>query len=406
MTSGTAAFDATASDRGAGAWHGAEGVRDEARRAPPAATWKARFAEFMLVGGATLFLFPLSWLARRFVGLDPSEYAIGFATFYGAYVINDPHFAVTYLLFYKDVRQRALGAGYPLAQRIRYLVAGFAVPVILVAWGAFAIATRAADRLGFMVQLMYFLVGWHYVKQGFGVLAVLSARRGVVLTARERTVILTHCFAGWAYAWASPAAPAGDFEEKGVVYRALAHPRSLEIATGIVLIGSAIALAFVLFQRWRRERRVLPVAPLLGLLVTVWSWTIYSSADRLVQYVIPALHSIQYLYFVGLMKRNEARASEGPPSFGRPPAVRIAALAISALALGWIFFHGAPALFDAIRAPRGNRHVVTDALGPTPFFAALFVIVNIHHYFMDHVIWRRENPDTRFLRDPVMTSGI
>ena len=39
-----------------------------------------------------------------------------------------------------------------------------------------------------------------------------------------------------------------------------------------------------------------------------------------------------------------------------------------------------------------------EALGETPYFAAIFVIVSIHHYFMDNVIWRRENPDTRYLR--------
>jgi len=27
------------------------------------------------------------------------------------------------------------------------------------------------------------------------------------------------------------------------------------------------------------------------------------------------------------------------------------------------------------------------------------VFVNIHHYFMDNVIWRRDNPDMRFLRN-------
>jgi hypothetical protein len=47
---------------------------------------------------------------------------------------------------------------------------------------------------------------------------------------------------------------------------------------------------------------------------------------------------------------------------------------------------------------RPKRGVPADALGTTPFFAAFFVAVNLHHYFMDHVIWRRENPDTRFLR--------
>jgi len=360
--------------------------------------WGARFTEFMLVGGVTLLLFPLSWLLRNQLGQSASEYAVGFATFYGAYVINDPHFSVTYLLFYKNARERMAGASYDLAYRVRYVVAGFLVPTILVGWAVVAIASRSAEKLGWMVQLMFFLVGWHYVKQGFGVLAVLSARRGVRIGSRQRAVILLHCFAAWAYAWASPATAAGEFAEKGVVYRALGHPRWLEVATGCALLASTIALIAMLIGWWRREGKALPFAPLAGFFITVWSWTIYSSADRLIQYFIPALHSIQYLYFVWLMKRNEARAAEGPPAFGRPTAVRLGFLAASALGLGWFFFHGAPPVLDALYAPPTLRGRSFDALGATPFFAAFFVIVNIHHYFMDHVIWRRDNPETRYLR--------
>jgi hypothetical protein len=399
MASGTAVFEAPAPPRATEATVEREGRRaDEHAVAPRFGDWGARWAEFMVVGGATLVLFPLSWLLRRNFGLDASEYAFGFATFYGAYVINDPHFSVTYLLFYKDVRRRTLSSSYDLSYRIRYAIAGYFVPAALVVWAIAAIASRSAEKLGWMVQLMFFLVGWHYVKQGFGVLAVLSARRGVRFLPRERAVILLHCFSGWAYAWASPAAAAGEFEEKGVVYHALGHPRWLEVATGCVLAVSTAALAAVLVAKWRREGKTLPWAPLLGFLVTVWSWTIYSSADRLLQYMIPALHSLQYLYFVWLMKRNEARAAEGPPSFGRPTAVRLGFLAVSAVGLGWLFFHGAPTVLDGFFAPRVSRVRPLDALGATPFFAAFFVIVNIHHYFMDYVIWRRDNPDTRYLR--------
>ena len=406
MTSGTAAFAVPAATRAVDEAMSSSLPRAEDRSVDRAADgWRARALEFMVVGGATLVLFPLSWLLRNAVGLDASEYAVGFATFYGAYVINDPHFSVTYFLFYKDVRQRTLSTSYDLSYRIRYGFAAFAVPAALVVWAMAAIASRSAQALGWMVQLMFFLVGWHYVKQGFGVLAVLSARRGVYITARERTVILLQCFAGWAYAWASPASPAGEFEEKGVVYRALAHPRWLEITTGWALAASSIALIAVLIARWRRDERMLPFAPLAGLLVTVWSWTIYSSADRLIQYLIPALHSIQYFYFVWLMKRNEARAEEGPPLFGRPTSVRLGFLALSALGLGWLLFRGAPTFLDGLRAPRTLRGSPTDALGPTPFFAAFFVIVNIHHYFMDYVIWRRDNPDTRYLRESVPAAG-
>jgi hypothetical protein len=313
-----------------------------------------RWVEFLLVGGGTLVLFPIAWLLRKALGLDAAEYAVGFTTFYAAYVINDPHFAVTYLLFYGDARRRASSSEYTLAQRARYVVAGVLVPGALVAWGVTALALRSAQSIGWMVQLMFLLVGWHYVKQGFGVLTVLSARRGARISQRERTVILAHCFAGWAYAWASPAIAAGEFEEKGVVYSAPAHPRWLELVTLGFFALSTLALVVTLVAKWRRERRMLPLAPLSGLLITVWSWTIYSSIDPLLRYVIPALHSIQYLYFVWLMRRNEARAHEGPPTFGRPVAVRVGALAISALALGWFLFRGAPSFLDGIFFVRGR----------------------------------------------------
>ena len=78
-----------------------------------------RFVEFLLVGGATLFLFPLAWLAERSLGLDAAELAVGFTTFHAAHLINDPHFSVTYLLFYRDARARALGAAFEPAQRVK-----------------------------------------------------------------------------------------------------------------------------------------------------------------------------------------------------------------------------------------------------------------------------------------------
>jgi hypothetical protein len=371
----------------------------------PATTtgWSSRAVEFLAVGGISFALFPLAWLLRASLGLDSSELAVGFVLFHAAHFINDPHFSVTYLLFYKNAGARAFSPDVSRAQRARYLVAGLIVPALLVSWAACALIFRSAQALGWMVQLMFLLVGWHYAKQGFGVLTVLSARRGVRFSSQERSVILTHCFAAWAFAWANPTRAAGEFEEKGVVYWGPAHPRWLELATGGVFALSTLALVITLGSKWRREGR-LPLTPLTGFLVTIWLWTVYTALDPLVRYVIPALHSIQYMYFVWLMKRNEARASEGPPSFGPPVSTRLAALALSALALGFLLFRGAPSLLDAALVPDWSRSLANRALGETPFFAAFFVVVNIHHYFMDYVIWRRENPDTQYLQEPVANS--
>lgn len=365
---------------------------------PRVPAWLGRFGEAMAVGGATLLLFPLCWVLRGVLGLDDAELALGFLTFHAATVINDPHFVVTYLLFYRDARARALGGAFGRAQRARWWVAGVLVPLALVAWGAVALATRSAPLVGWMVQLMFFLVGWHYVKQGFGVLTVLSARRGVRWGDGERRVVLAHCFAGWAYAWASPADPGRLVSEKGVVYRSLAHPFGLETATFVLFVGSALALGAMLARKWRRERRLPPLAPLCGLLVSVWLWTVYSAADPLMRYLIPALHSVQYLYFVWLLRRNEARSLEGPPHFGRPAAVQVGFLAVSAVILGWVVLRGGPSFLDDVLAVPSQRRLATmDDLGPTPYLAVVYVFVNIHHYFMDTVIWRRDNPATRHL---------
>ncbi len=356
-----------------------------------------RVVEFLVTGGLTLVLFPVLWLCRRTLGLDEAELAVGFLTFHAAHVINDPHFSVTYLIFYRDVQRRALGDVWSKAQRGRYWIAGLLVPLVLVGWAGTALASRSAASLGLMMELMFVLVGWHYVKQGFGVLSVLSARRGVQYSALERRAILAHCFAGWAYAWANPSGPAREVEQSGVVYVALARPALLELVSGVAFVGTALAAAWVLARKWRREGTAPPLAPLVGLLVSVWAWTVFSSVDPLMVYLIPALHSVQYLYFVWLLRRG------APPSddagFGPSSRQRLVALSLTALVLGWVLFRGAPALLDGAFGGRAGR--LSDlqlALGPTPFFAAFFAVVNVHHYFMDHVIWRRENPETRALR--------
>lgn len=366
----------------------------------PRRSSRTALIELLLVGGATFILLPLAWIARKAFGLDASELAVSFTAFYAAYVINDPHFAVTYVLFYKDARRRAFGDAFPSrAQRVRYIVAGLVVPLALALWASLSIALHSAQALGWMIQLMFLLVGWHYAKQGFGILTVLSARRGISITKRERSVFLFHCYAGWAFAWANPAAAAIELEEKGVIYTGIAHPRWLELGAGAVLAASTLALIAVVVQKRRREGRTLPLGLLAAFLVTIWSWTIFSSIDPLLIYVIPGLHSIQYLYFVWLMRRNQARAEEGPPAFGRPVAVRLGLLALSALGIGVLLFHLGPTFLDTAFGPRPQRgQVFTDPLGETPYFAAIYVFVNIHHYFMDHVIWRRENPETQWLR--------
>src|SRR5690606_34777654 len=155
-------------------------------------------------------------------------------------------------------------------------------------------------------------------------------------------------------------------------------------------------MLWLLWQKWRREKVVPPLAPLVGFLVTVWLWSVYSNFDPLIAYLIPGLHSLQSLCFVYLLRRNQARA-EGHESGVARVGPRLVLLTVTSLGLGWLLFRGGPGFLDAHLVL--NDPELPGGLGPTPYLAAIGTFVNIHHYFMDNVIWRRENPDSRYLME-------
>lgn len=358
--------------------------------------------EFLAVGGATLLLYPLAVWFQRVSGLDHATYLTSVVAFYAAHVINDPHFGVTYVLFYRRMKQRLWGGEFAGVQRIRYVVAGLLVPLLMIAWIVWAMRSQSAERLGQMIQVMYFLVSWHYVKQGFGVLTILSLRRGIRYRPVERRLILAHCFAGWAFAFCTPSGPSYQVEESGIVYWTLEVPRWAEVTTQGVFFATGLGVFLVFWMKWQRERVLPPLVPLAGFFITIWLWSVYSSFDPLMAYVIPALHSIQYLYFVSLLRKNEtlsqvrAAALDESTSFRVPHlGFRFFTWGVTALALGWLAFRSGPQFLDGhfVAADVGGE----GGLGATPYLAAIGTFVNIHHYFMDNVIWRRDNAETRFL---------
>jgi hypothetical protein len=353
--------------------------------------------ELLAAGGVTLVVLPLCWWLRAALGLDEGELLVGAAMFHAASLINDPHFSVTYLLFYRDARSRAFGPAYHGVQRARYWLVAVGVPAALVAWGAWAIARGSAGALGAMIQVMFILVGWHYVKQGFGVLTVLSARRGVRWAPFERRVVLAHCLAGWAYAWATPFDPGTRSVVHGVLYTTWPHPPGLLLATRVAFFASALGVLVMVARKWRRDGRPPALGPLVCFTISVWMWTVYTRLDPLLAYVIPALHSLQYLYFVGLVSRGRARAAAGPPSFRGSVGRQLGVLGLCAVALGWLLLRGMPAWLDSLFVPASSDLRAMAAIGPSPYLAAFTAVVNVHHYFMDSVIWRREDAQTRFL---------
>jgi len=60
----------------------------------------------------------------------------------------------------------------------------------------------------------------------------------------------------------------------------------------------------------------------------------------------------------------------------------------AALSAGWLAFEFLPGLADA-------RLQTPDALGLPFFLIAATLFINIHHYFIDNVLWRFGDPQVR-----------
>src|SRR5262245_3812802 len=100
--------------------------RPVSEKSRPAGYFFGPAVDFLLLGGASLILLPLAILLPA--NAKPIVLAI---TTVVALVINHPHFANSYQLFYRGFRAKAFGAEQPRGLRLRYGLAGLVVPAAL-----------------------------------------------------------------------------------------------------------------------------------------------------------------------------------------------------------------------------------------------------------------------------------
>ena len=322
-------------------------------------------------------------------------------------MINQPHFAHSYQMFYRDFGTKAFGQ-YPPTLRVRYIFAGILVPIGLLAFllvgTLIAYRTDSTQVLGYGSNLMFFLVGWHYVKQGYGVLIVDSVLKRFAFTENEKRALRLNSYSCWLLTWVglnNTVAKVGP--QIGIAYSTLALPGLAYDVIVVLGVCSSIAVAVVLIQAWRRSRS-LPWAGVAAYLTTLYLWVVFARINPLVYVVIPTFHSLQYLTVVW---RYQLNAGVKPRSLthGHMSAVvdrviprgvwrRLVLFVVGGIALGYVFMDGLPRFLDTAIAYDDK------VFGTNLFLFSFLMFINVHHYFLDSVMWRRGNPDIRQLFQP------
>jgi len=350
--------------------------------------------DFLCLGGSSLFLLPLMLF------LPDAEYRAPVATtmLLIAHLVNNPHFAASYQIFYRGFGEKAFSPTLGRVMQARYLFAGLAVPVLLAAFAAIGILRGDALLLGYGGNIMALFVGWHYVKQGYGMLMVDAALKRKFFKAPEKRVFLVNSYAVWIFAWLSINATVSRQQLWGLHYYTFAVPAPIVTAAGLAAVACGLVSLAILVLRWRKGAG-LPINGVLAYAVSLYLWILFVQIDPLWLLVVPALHSLQYLTVVW---RYELNYEKGKGSVPEPPATSIlerifgrryylgmTLFAVTGIVLGYLGFWGVPMLLDAF-VPYQK-----DAFGGTMFLFVFWIFINVHHYFLDNVMWRRENPDTR-----------
>lgn len=344
-------------------------------------------SDFFLLGGSALLVLPLMWLTPE--SARPGAAA---GLFLLSHVINNPHFAHSYQIFYRDFSAKAFGEALPAPMRLRYLAVGLGVPAFLFVYLAACAAAGSLGGLALAANLMGFLVGWHYVKQGYGMLMVDAALKRRFFTGADKRVLLANAYLVWIAVWAHINVYVPELQLLNLRPYALPVPDAALAALNTLC---ALAAAATLWVFWRRAAQGgLPVNGAAAYLITLYVIYAVGRTDPLFLLAVPAIHSLQYLAVVWRFETNRqsARPDAGAPAalprvFGTQARLRLAAFAGAGVALGFAGFHGAPALLQALSP--------ATALGAALYAFTFAVFINVHHYFIDSVIWRRENPEAK-----------
>ncbi|WP_292855851.1 hypothetical protein [Mesorhizobium sp.] len=344
----------------------------------------------MLGGSAFLILPILIFVPLKYEGLLAATMLLL------AYVLNYPHFAHSYQIFYRNFGCKVRGDGYDKGLQIRYILAGIVVPLLMGAFFAYGATTANARLLGNAANAMFFFVGWHYVKQGYGMLMVDAVLKRRFFSDLDKKILLVNSYAVWLFAWLQTNTAVSEGSYYGLQYYTFATPAWLNAIALSIAAASTAATAVMLINRWSRNGRSLPYNGIVAYAASLYLWILIVRINPLWLLVVPALHSLQYLAVVwryqSNVERDAPRAERAPRSrllsvLGRGYRVRVLEFVSAGLLLGGVGFWLIPTVLTAL-IPYDEQ-----ALGSSLFFFIVLIFINVHHYFLDNVMWRRGNPE-------------
>jgi hypothetical protein len=329
----------------------------------------------LLIGGASIALYVTLKISPSLA----SSASLGSLAATLVWACNYPHFASSSFRLYHS---RATSRQYPMT--------AWVIPIVMLAAivGCYLSPTIVAPMF---VKLYLLWSPYHFSGQTVGITMIYARRSGYRIDGWGRTAFSWFVFTTFAVqsAWAELAIRTHDVRSLtgarhsywGVTFGVLGVPTWLPAVLTVVLWCSLATFGAYVLLQLRRDRRFIPMIVLLPAAAQfIWFY-----APNVGEYaaLVPFFHSLQYLLIawsvqlsIGLGERSRS------PSVGYVVS-ESARWAVVNVVVGFGLFWG---------LPRVGSHFGRDLQFSN---AVLLSAIQIHHFFVDGVIWRLREPSVR-----------
>ncbi len=340
----------------------------------------APWFDAIAVGGASILLLCL-W---RVLDLDLTSPGALARFYFINFLLNAPHFMASYKLLYGS------------RERVRtYPGVAFFVPAFLLLFIIIGLVLYRQNRvfLEAVFGASVISLSWHYTAQTWGMMASFAFLENTPFARRERLLIRTNLWtiAAFHVVWAV------------VVMRRMFEPRAgmaaaeplLSAATaqglyhtvGVIALASGALGLLGLVLLGLRTRRV-PAARVIipWAAVQFWYVFLFREPSEGALFWVQNVHALQYFIFPWRVELNRMARSGAARGY---TAMTVRSLLYYAMVVGagLLLMGGLPWL--------AKNYGSSIGLVGLPLSLTVLSFFNLHHYFIDGVIWKIRNPVVR-----------
>ena len=299
-------------------------------------------------------------------------------------LVNFPHFIISYQFLYGDNRKKIL-------THWRFTLAGLIIPFLLLGHIGLALTYGNAIHVGYLANAMLLLVGWHYTRQIVGAIVVTAHLKGYPLDSSLRRMLSIHAVSIWGLSYLNGNMAEGLYQFFGIEYKTFSFPPNVSLVFWALGLSSLLGILSGVRNTYIHKALHPPLSTMAAF-STFYIWHLPLFYHPGFALLIPFFHSLQYILFASVYVKNRIKSSlttlrgvAARESFLRRMTISVGVTIVA----GRVFFNIFPEWLDAT-VPYDREKYGTEL-----FLFLFYVFINIHHYFIDFAIWRRDNKNVR-----------